>query len=200
MDLESAPEPQRRRRGEALETALLEAAWAELTEVGYAAFTIDGVARRAETSKPVVYRRWADKQELLRAAVRHASEKTRPALPDTGSLRGDLLALARQANRYRLPLAAMITVHLGDYFQESGTSPADLRDVVLGGGRSQLTTLFDRAVARGEIDPELLTPRIADLPFALFRHEVLMTLRPVPAAVMAEIVDTIFLPLVTPRG
>ena len=46
-----------RRRGIALEEALLDAAWAELTERGYDGFTIDAVAARAGTSRAVLYRR-----------------------------------------------------------------------------------------------------------------------------------------------
>lgn len=53
-----------------------------------------------------------------------------------------------------------------------------------------------RAIERGEIDPAKLTPRIAALPFDLLRAETMMTLRPVAAEVIEEIVDTIFLPLV----
>jgi len=54
-----------------------------------------------------------------------------------------------------------------------------------------------RAVERGEIDPARLTPRIAALPFDLVRQEVMMTLAPVPKDTIVEIVDDIFLPLVT---
>jgi AcrR family transcriptional regulator len=59
-----------RRRGEALEDALLDAAWDELVEVGYGRFTIDGVAARAGTSRPVIYRRWPVRSDLAIAAVR----------------------------------------------------------------------------------------------------------------------------------
>jgi hypothetical protein len=54
-------------------------------------------------------------------------------------------------------------------------------------------------VDRGEIDRSKLTPRIASLLPDLLRHEVLMTLKPVPNAVIAEFVDDIFLPLVRPK-
>ena len=47
-----------------------------------------------------------------------------------------------------------------------------------------------------EIDEERLTPRIATVALDLLRHEMLMTLRPVPEETIAEIVDDIFLPLV----
>lgn len=57
--------------------------------------------------------------------------------------------------------------------------------------------ILDRAAARGEIDPARLTRRIITLPSDLLRHEALMTLRPVPRSTILEIVDDIFLPLVT---
>src|ERR1700753_2086384 len=54
-----------RRRGAALEDAILSAAYAELTDVGYTAFTVEGVAARARTGKASIYRRWPSKQELV---------------------------------------------------------------------------------------------------------------------------------------
>ena len=52
-----------RKRGAALEDAILEAAYAELSEVGYSAFSVEGVAARARTGKASIYRRWPTKQE-----------------------------------------------------------------------------------------------------------------------------------------
>jgi len=63
------PRPGHRRRGPALEQAILQAAWAEILAVGFTAATMDGVAARAATSKPVLYRRWPTKTDLLVAAV-----------------------------------------------------------------------------------------------------------------------------------
>ena len=65
-----------RRRGQVLENALLDAAWAELCEKGYEGFTVEGVATRAATARTVIYRRWPTRPELLRAAVAHGV--TRP--------------------------------------------------------------------------------------------------------------------------
>ncbi|WP_223692912.1 TetR/AcrR family transcriptional regulator [Leifsonia poae] len=187
----------RRRRGPELENALLDAAWDELVENGYAALTIDAVATRAGTSRPVVYRRWPGKHELVRAAIAHASRKSQaPALPDTGTLRGDLLAVMEAANDTRIGIAAILSAHLGDFYDETGTSPSDLRDVLLGDRASAVDVLFDRAVARGEVDARTLTRRIRSVPFDLFRHEILMTMRPVPRSTMEEIIDTVLLPLI----
>ncbi|ATL31160.1 TetR/AcrR family transcriptional regulator [Streptomyces formicae] len=188
-----------RRRGEALETAILEAAWEELTERGYANLTVDSVAKRAGTSKPVLYRRWADKQKLVEAAVvrRNVIQQIPPA--DTGSLRGDLLATLTELGEKRGPFLAQLSLLLAGYFAEADSSYADLREQILAGRRSGRDEIMDRAIARGEIDPARLTPRIASLPFDLLRSEAMMTQRPVPPEVIEEIVDTIFLPLVRAR-
>jgi AcrR family transcriptional regulator len=69
---------QARRRGTELESAILDAAWEQLTAEGYEHFTVDTVAARARTSKPVLYRRWKTREDLLRAAVRHRGADSRP--------------------------------------------------------------------------------------------------------------------------
>lgn len=185
-----------RRRGAALERALLDAAWAELVERGYANFTMDAVVARAGTSPPVLYRRWSNRQELLRAAIAHAAQRDLIKVPDTGSLRGDMLALLRHVNATRTDLAAVMSVHLGEYYQETGTSPADLRDLLLADQPDPLDAIYRRAAARGEIDPERLTQKMKRLPIDLLRAEFLMVLQPLPDTAIVDIVDTIFLPLV----
>src|ERR1700733_10146679 len=92
----ATPAPTRvrhRRRGPELESALLEAAWNELVEVGFAGLTMESVAARAQTGIAVLYRRWANKDELVLAAIEHYRVVRPIALPDTGTLRDDLLAL-----------------------------------------------------------------------------------------------------------
>ena len=188
---------QTRRRGAELEQAILDAGWEQLTAEGYEHFTIDTVAARARTSKPVLYRRWKTREDLLRATVRHRGAADRPAIPDTGTLRGDLLALLAHANTTRNPMAALVSSMLGSYYNQTGPTPAELRDAFLSQRGSAVEQVVNRAVERGEIDPDRLTPRIIDLPFDLFRNEMMMTLKPVPDHVLRQIVDEIFVPLVT---
>lgn len=188
----------RRRRGARLEAALLEAAWGELIERGYAGFTLESVAKRAGTSTPVIYRRWPDKTRLVEAAITHASNTRAIEIPDTGTLRGDLIAMMRAANASRIDLLAATTALLGSYFDETGTNQRQLRDQIMGKRRAA-EIIMRRAVERGEVSADVVTPRIASLPFDLFRHEVLTTLRPVPEDVITDIIDQIVLPLTIPK-
>jgi AcrR family transcriptional regulator len=181
-----------RRRGQELEDALLEAAYAELLEGGLAAFTLDGVATRARTSRPVLARRWPAREELVIAAIRHHDERHRPPVPDTGTLRADLIAVLKAANQHRMQLIAPVLAQLGGYFQEAGRTPAEVRRQLIGDRVTSDQVVIARAVDRGEIDP--VPARVAALPFDLFRHEVLMTQAPVPDEVIEEIVDEIALP------
>jgi AcrR family transcriptional regulator len=81
-----------RPRSPGAEQKILHAALEEYTEHGWAGFTMDGVARRAGFGKSTLYLRWADKDALLTDAVRLRSRTVVEV--DTGSLRGDLTALA----------------------------------------------------------------------------------------------------------
>ncbi len=184
----------RRRRGAELEAAILDAAWRELRESGYANFTVEAVARRAGTSTPVLYRRWAGRRELLEAAIARVSAAGDVEVPDTGSLRGDLHAIMTAANATRVDLLAAMMVLLGGYFDEVDSSPALLREQILG-RRSAADLIFRRAAARGEVDERRLTPRVVSLPFDLYRHEVLTTLQPVAEDVVDQILDQVVLPL-----
>ncbi|MEV4897159.1 helix-turn-helix domain-containing protein, partial [Nonomuraea sp. NPDC055795] len=85
---------QPRRRGEALHAAIFQATLDELAEVGYAKLTMERVAERARTGKASLYRRWPTRLELVMAAV-YSVLPDPSDVADTGSLRGDLLALLR---------------------------------------------------------------------------------------------------------
>ena len=186
----------RRRRGRELEDALLQAALDELADSGYGDFTIERVAERAGTSRHVLYRRWRSREELVLAALRHDADRDAAEVPDTGSLRGDVLAALRSANERRIGAVALYSVQLGTYFRDTGTSLGELRRQILGDRPPVMQTIVDRAVERGEVDPRRLTPRIVTLPADLLRHEALMTLGRVPDEAIVAIVDDVFLPLV----
>ncbi|MEC3993774.1 TetR/AcrR family transcriptional regulator [Actinacidiphila sp. DG2A-62] len=190
---DEVPDKRTRRRGEVLDRALLSAAWEELLEKGYENLSLESVAERAGTSRPVLARRWNDRRELVLAAIRHWLEQNRPALPDTGTLRGDLLAYLEEKRGTRSEMATVFQTRLAAFAKESGTSPQTLITLMAG----NLDEIWEAAVERGEVDRESLTPRIRSLPFDLFTVEITRTMGPVPSATLEEIVDTIILPLAT---
>jgi AcrR family transcriptional regulator len=185
-----------RRRGAELESALLDAAWQELEQVGYAGLTYEGVAARAETSKPVLYRRWPTKVDLVLAALQHAGLFERRPVVDTGSLRGDILATLRDFNAARSDFITVISLYMSNINADTGLSPADLRSRLLGGRATIGRVFLERAAARGEIPARDWPEGLVSLPSDLMRHDLVMTLKRVPDARILEIVDDIWLPLI----
>ena len=181
-----------RRRGVVLEDAILRATWAELERAGYDGLTIDSVAARAHTSKPVIYRRWRNRAELVLAVVRSRVGRTADNIPDTGTLREDVLQLLRAQNtRFRRIPKDVLPGLLGDVPSlEKAGHP--VFEVVPG----VMAVILQRARSRGEVSANRISSRIARLPFDLFRHELIVTQDVVPDSVLEEIVDHIFLPLV----
>ena len=129
----AAPRPRGRPRSMAAHEAILGATLALLREVGYEVFTIEGVAARAEVGKKTIYRHWSSREALIADAVKRIVNEIQ--IPDTGSTKGDLLALMRDAVRvYRDPdnallmpglIAAMArSEHIADIVRSADFSPS----------------------------------------------------------------------------
>ncbi|MEU2612206.1 TetR/AcrR family transcriptional regulator [Micromonospora sp. NPDC007271] len=190
---------QTRRRGAALEEAILRAAADELTESGYAGLSMDRVAKRAGTNKNAIYRRWPDRLTLGIAAYKQLA--TTIQAPDTGELREDALELLRRANRHwSSPLGTILRELLaaaGSAQNLAARLPEQSTDAMT----AMWLAILGRAVARGEASPESLHPRVATVAIVLLRNEFVT--RGVPTApdeVLIDIVDEVYLPLVRKRG
>ena len=183
-----------RRRGADLETAILESAWAELTENGYGKLTMEAVATRAGTSRPVLGRRWGNRTDL--AATRQQLLKHPINVPESGNVRDELLALLAQAAARASALAASVLVVFSEYSAATGLSPESFRAQRVSRESDVLGGILARAAARGEVDAAKLSPLVAAVPIDLFRHHVMMHLAaPGPDLIQAW-VDEVFLPLV----
>ncbi|MEU4446161.1 TetR/AcrR family transcriptional regulator [Actinosynnema sp. NPDC050801] len=183
-----------RRRGEELNAAIYQAVLAELAEVGYAKLTMERVAERARTGKAALYRRWSSRMELAVDAVYHALPD--PASPpDTGSFRGDLLALLRRsAELLTGPAGEALRGLLGDVLRDPERT-AELRRLSQGNGRKAMREITRRAVERGEVDGDSVTPRRLEVPQAMLRQHFLFNGVPVPDDVIVGIVDEVVVPL-----
>jgi AcrR family transcriptional regulator len=184
-----------RRRGEELEAALLEAAWDELTEAGFHKLTMESVAARAKTGVAVLYRRWPNKDDLVLAAIRHYGGTRQVQIPDTGNLRGDLLALLHEIGNARNAFTVVVAAAFAGLMSSSGLTPADVRARIIQDRPVWSHEIFRRAHARGEIDLDKVPAAVLSMPFDLMRHDLLMTLKPLPAERITSIVDELFLPL-----
>jgi AcrR family transcriptional regulator len=188
-----------RRRGAPLLDAVFAATLHELAGRGYRGLTVDAVAARAKVSKASIYRRWAGKPELVLAAVQAALPDP-DQLPDTGSLRGDLLDyFLRTAAHLQGPAGPALRGVLGDVLADPG-SAAELY-----GARSRsrtaarLRTLVRRAVDRGELPAgaaEVVTERQLEAGLAVVRHRYLWEGR-ISDVLTEQVVDEIVLPLLT---
>ena len=184
-----------RRRGEELEQAVLAAAWDELVDAGFASLTMESVAARARTGVAVLYRRWPNKDELVLAALQHYGRTRRIEIPDTGTLRGDMLALLGNVNDGRSSFTTVMTATFAGLLANSGLTPAQVRERIMDDRPFWSVELYRRAAERGEIDLERIPPAVLAMPFDLMRHELLMTLTAVPPERIVSIVDDLFLPL-----
>ncbi|WP_433508536.1 TetR/AcrR family transcriptional regulator [Nonomuraea sp. CA-143628] len=183
-----------RRRGAELEDAILDAAWDVLVEHGYHGFTYEAVAARAGTSRPVLYRRWPQHEDLLLATLAKFWQLI--AVPDTGSLRDDAVGFLRNADADRAGMIMLMSVQLAGYFRDTGTSLTELRDTLLPAGQATaFEMIVARAVERGELPDVRRSSRVVNLPLDLLRHDMFMTMRTVPDESIVEIVDEVWLPL-----
>jgi AcrR family transcriptional regulator len=184
-----------RRRGAELEQAILDAAWAELRAVGYTALTIEAVAKRAGTSKPVIYRRWSSRAALVVSAW----TRQRPLItswPDEGSLRADLLGLfSRVAQRMDGMMSETIAGVMAEAVKHPEVQTLMRERLVSAPLSNSVGRIVDNAVARGELKPADIPVRVLRLPLDLVRGEAITFGTPLSEETLESMVDDIYIPL-----
>ncbi|WP_405164269.1 TetR/AcrR family transcriptional regulator [Nocardia sp. NBC_01499] len=184
-----------RRRGEELERAILEATLDELAEVGYSGLTMERVALRAHTSKTVLYRRWAGRAELVVDASKMGGV-SHVDIPDTGSLRTDVITMMRRMSaKMATPFGGIMRGLLAEMTRDPELGRL-IRERVHRVGSSPIHTILERAAERGEVDRAILHSRRATVAPDLLRNQFLLFGAPVDDAVIIDIVDEVYLPLV----
>ncbi len=131
--------------------SILAAAREILDRDDYAGFSIEAVARRAGASKPTIYRWWKTKAALI-MEVYESERETALAVPDLGSLEQELIV--RMHNLWRLWRSTPLGPALRSIIAEAQIDPealAQLRDDFLPKRQASTMTLFERAIARGEL-------------------------------------------------
>ena len=187
-----------RKRDPSRDAEILDAALSVLAEEGYDGMTIDMVAARAKAGKATVYRRWASKEELVIDAVACMKKvDLDPAnLPDTGTLRGDLLAMIKprtieESDRKLKVMAGLMSMLARDPGLATAASEAIIAP------RVAINTLFfERAIARGEIRPDVDVAVLAQVSQSMAAYRVLMERKPIKPEYLRSIIDGVILPAV----
>ncbi|PZF80170.1 TetR/AcrR family transcriptional regulator [Jiangella anatolica] len=183
-------------RGEQREDAVLRATLELLAEIGYGSLTMDAVAARAKASKATIYRRWSGKTQLAIAAVeRHTTGADRPA-PDTGTLRGDLLALLTSMRDDLTVQSAALVLGLLTAMRDDAALAAAVRARLIGVKRDAFAPALDRAAARGEIPAGADHELLAEVASALLFSRLFVTGEPLDDAFLDRLADAVILPLV----
>ncbi|GAA1557206.1 TetR/AcrR family transcriptional regulator [Actinomadura kijaniata] len=157
---------------------------------GYRSLTVEGVAERAGVNKTTIYRWWPSKAALLGAALTHGTPLDL-AVPDTGSLRGDLEALTRRVLDLltRPPAADIAVAFLGAAAGEpelAGHAHAFFADRL-----ARERAVFDRAAARGELAPGADPALLMDLLAGALWVRVVFRGLPADDDLPARLVDTV---------
>ncbi|MGW4245843.1 TetR/AcrR family transcriptional regulator [Nocardia sp. NPDC004722] len=183
--------PQRRPGGrstrvrEAVHAAVLDA----IAEHGVDRVGIPDIARRAEVRDSSIYRRWGTRENLILDALLANSERLMP-IPDTGTVHGDLTALATELADYlATPLGSSLVRALA-YLTDTDAI-AEARTTFWSTRFRAAAPIVSRAIARGELRPDT-DPRLAlELLAAPLHFRATLTREPVTPEFLSRLADSV---------
>jgi AcrR family transcriptional regulator len=185
------PAKRGRPRSQEADRAILEAAAQILAERGLGGMSIEEVASRAGVGKATIYRRWTSRGALALDAFLAEFQSQQP-LPDTGTLRGDLLAALRSWIRsVTRTSAGPILAGLIAEAQRDPVLGAAWRDRVVERLRAQHRIMLNRAIERGEIPASTDQEVVLDLIFGAAYHRMLHGHRPLTDSFARRVVDLV---------
>ena len=189
---EASATPKRRPGGRSsrVRAAVFAATLAELADGGYAALSLERVARQAGINPTSLYRRWGNRERLvLEVMLEQVAEHV--SVPDTGSVRDDLLELARTAaaNSARPEVAAMARAVAAQAPHDAELAAANeafwAERLALDGA------IVERAIARGEVDAAVEPMQVIEAVLGPIHLRLLLTGRPVDDTFVERTVDTV---------
>lgn len=185
-----------RKRDHTRDAEILDAAVEVLAETGYDGMTIDMVASRAKAGKATLYRRWASKDELVIDAVACMKKENLAVdhLPDTGTLRGDLVAMIKphsiQDSEKKLQIMAGLMSMIN-----SNPDLAEAAHAAIVEPRASVNRLFmQRAIDRGEIPADADIETLSLVSQAMGSYRTLMLRKPIDREFIISIIDGVILP------
>ena len=180
--------PAGRGRGPRKAEAIFAETLRALAEHGYDRLSVEDIAHRVGVNKTTIYRWWPAQEVLLGAALLD-SDALYFDMPDTGSLRADLVSLAEH-------VAALLSAHLAVVTAILGAAhhKPQLAELLHGFAADRLARelpIFERAVARGELRPDADPKTIMDLLDGAIWFRILVRGEAIPAGHLAAVVEAI---------
>jgi AcrR family transcriptional regulator len=183
-----------RKRDHTRDPEILDAALDVLAETGYERMTIDMVAARAKAGKATLYRRWASKGELVIEAVACMKQIDPAAVPDTGTLRGDLIAMIKPHALHDAEKKLRI---MGGITSMLSRDPelADAAFAAIVEPRASVNRmLLQRAIDRGEIAADTDIELISMVSQSMATYRTIMLRKPVDRAFLISVIDGVLMP------
>jgi AcrR family transcriptional regulator len=193
-----AGEPARagRKRDHSRDSVILEAALLVLADAGYDGLTIDKVAIQAGAARATVYRRWPTKADLVLAAVEQLShgDVGLDQLPDSGSLRGDMVAMilpqTEEEEQFRTKvMAGLLSLSFTD---EPRLAEVATVGAGVGSWIEAIEVLMRRAVDRGEFPPTDVSVLARVVPMLCIARAVQH--EPITREFSLTMIDTVIIP------
>jgi AcrR family transcriptional regulator len=176
------------------EEEILDATVAVVAELGYDRLTMDAVATAAKASKATLYRRWSTKADLVVDAISRAKGCPMPDDVDTGSLRGDLISLSCGDGGFTDELPMSVTAGLLTALHRDPDLMKAFKERFLAPRQQLVARVYDRAVQRGEIGPDVDVELLAvTLPAIIVHHAYILGLEPTDDLVL-RVIDHVILP------
>jgi len=190
------PTKRRRRRGAELDAAIRAAVIGLITDAGVAGVTMEAVAARASTAKPVLYRRWPDRSALLRDTL---VPLAMAAIPhhDTGSYREDMLAILRGWKAFFSSPEGVIAPAIIGAMSHDPELASAFRGGVIEWRKQAMVETLQRAIERGEVRPDVRVDVARELGQALLWHRFLVTGDEIDDGFLVHVVDEVLVPYVT---
>jgi AcrR family transcriptional regulator len=202
LDLTEQPEAEAsklgRKRDHTRDPEILDAALEVLAEAGYDGMTIDMVAARAKAGKATMYRRWPSKSELVIDAVAcmKNADIDFDRLPDTGTLRGDLIAMIKPPSIRDSTTKLKIMAGLVSMLTRN-PELADAANTAMVEPRAAATRMFfKRAIERGEISADCNVEMLSLVSASMVAYRALILQKPVDRAFLISIIDGVLMPAV----
>jgi len=181
---------------------IMQAALDVLAEAGYDGMTIDMVAARARAGKATLYRRWSSKAELVIDAVgcMKRADLDIDHLPDTGSLRGDLVAMIKPHAIEDSERKLQIMAGLMSMLSRDPELAEAVNSAIVEPRAAANRILFRRAVERGEIPAECDIDTLSLVTPSMVAYRVLVLHKSVDREFLLSLIDGVLLPAVGIRA